>query len=80
MQKILLASDGTQFSDAAFDFARQLNNLQPILLTGVFMPQVSYASLWSYTNALGGPAVVPLLETEENETIRKNIRHFENLC
>ncbi|MBD0284636.1 MAG: hypothetical protein ICV79_04340 [Flavisolibacter sp.] len=80
MQKILLASDGTQFSDAAFDFARQLNELQPILLTGVFMPQVSYASLWSYTNALGGLAVVPLIEADEKDTIRKNIRHFENLC
>ena len=40
MKKILLAFDGVQFSKSAFDFARQLNDLHPILLTGVFNPSV----------------------------------------
>ena len=80
MKKIILASDGTEFSEAAFDFAQQLNELEPILLTGIFIPQLSYASLWSYTNALGGPAVLPLIDQDENEAIQKNILHFENLC
>ena len=39
MKKILIAFDGTHFSDGAFEFARRVNELQPILLTGVFLPQ-----------------------------------------
>jgi nucleotide-binding universal stress UspA family protein len=80
MKKIILVCDGMQFPEGAFRFARQLNELQPILLTGVFMPQVSFAHLWSYTHALGGPAVMPLIDTGDDATIKKTIRHFENLC
>lgn len=80
MKKIILVCDGMQFPEGAFEAARWLNKLQPVLLTGVFMPQVSFASLWSYTHALGGPAIVPMIDTDENETIRENIRHFENGC
>jgi nucleotide-binding universal stress UspA family protein len=80
MKKILFVSDGMQFSEGAFEFARQLNEREPILLTGVFMPQISYANLWSYTHALGGPAVVPFVDTGDAETIQKTIRHFETQC
>ena len=49
MKKIILISDGRNFSDAAFEFAKRLNELQPILLTGIFLPQTDYATLWNYT-------------------------------
>ena len=39
MKKIILAFEGTHFSEGAFEFARKLNELRPILLTGVFLPQ-----------------------------------------
>ncbi|HUQ96858.1 MAG TPA: hypothetical protein VM010_04270 [Chitinophagaceae bacterium] len=80
MKKVLYVCDGMSFSETAFDFACRLNEQQPILLTGLFMPQISYANLWSYTNALGGPAVLPLIDTGDNETIQKTIRHFEDRC
>jgi hypothetical protein len=80
MKKILLVCDGMQFSEGAFHFAKELNRLQPLMLIGVFMPQVSYAHLWSYTNALGGPAVLPLTDASEKEVVQKNINHFETLC
>lgn len=80
MKKILIAFDGTQFSEGAFEFARRLNELQPILLVGAFIPQVSYANLWSYAGAMAGPSFVPLLEAEDNETVQKNIARFEHLC
>src|SRR4051812_3681188 len=80
MKKILIAFDGTQFSEGAFEFARQLNELQPILLTGVFLPQVSYANLWSYAGAMAGPVYVPLIEEEEGPLLQENMERFHSLC
>jgi hypothetical protein len=80
MKKILLAFDGVQFSTGAFEFARQLNNLQPVYLTGVFIPQLSYANLWNYTDGMAGPTYIPILEKEQPDTLEKNIKMFENLC
>lgn len=80
MKKILIAFDGTQFSEGAFEFARRLNELHPILLVGAFIPQVSYANLWSYAGAMAGPSFVPLLEVEDTEMVQRNIARFEHLC
>lgn len=80
MKKILVAFDGTQFSEGAFEFGRRLNELEPILLVGAFIPQVSYANLWSYAGAMAGPSFVPLMETEDNQQVQANIDRFEALC
>jgi nucleotide-binding universal stress UspA family protein len=79
MKKILLAFEGTHFSDGAFEFARRLNELRPILLTGVFLPQTELANLWSYVDPVGVP-FVPTIETEEGEIVYQNIARFERLC
>jgi hypothetical protein len=80
MKKILLAFDGTHFSEGAFNFVRSLNELSPILLTGVFLPQVDYANLWSYSTGTGGPLFIPLLEDEDVMEIEKNINRFASQC
>lgn len=80
MKKILLAFDGAHFSEGAFEFARKLNELSPILLTGIFLPLFDYSSLWSYSAAAGGGMVIPLLEEEDVATIEKNIDRFKVLC
>jgi nucleotide-binding universal stress UspA family protein len=81
MKKILLAFDGSNFSEGAFEFARKLNDIEPVLVTGVFMPQVDYANLWSYASAAGsGAGFIPLLEEEDTDIVQKNIFHFEDLC
>jgi hypothetical protein len=81
MKKVILAVDGTQFSTAAFDFIEQLNVKEPLLVAGIFVPQLDYASLWSYAAAAGSNAVyVPLLEDEDSEDVRKNIAAFEQQC
>ena len=80
MRKILLAFDGVQFSEAAFDFARQLNENTPVLLTGVFLPKVSYANLWSYADGVGAPMFVPPMEDSDDEKTELNIEKFELLC
>ena len=83
MKKILLAFDGSNFSEGAFEFARRLNDTEPVLVTGVFMPQVDYANLWSYaaaSNAGVGLAYIPLIEEGDADLVKKNIEHFEELC
>ena len=80
MKKILLAFDGTNFSEGAFEFARSLNEMQPVLITAAFMPQVDYANLWSYSVGVAGGMVIPLLENEDSSLVKKNITHFERLC
>ena len=80
MKKILLAFDGLHFSEGAFEFARQLNDLNPILLVGAFVPQLSYANLWSYANGAAGSMYIPTLEEEDSAGVKKNISRFEELC
>lgn len=79
MKKILLAFDGTRFSDGAFNFARRMNAREPILLTGVFLPQVEYANLWSY-GASAGSVFIPLVRTEASGKVQENVERFERLC
>src|SRR5687767_9933773 len=80
MKKILLAFDGTHFSEGAFNFVRRLNELSPILLTGIFLPQVDYANLWSYSAGTSGPLFIPLLEDEDVMEVEQNINRFASLC
>jgi len=79
MKKIILAFDGTHFSEGAFEFARRLNEISPILLTGVFLPQTELANLWSYAD--GAPGIsIPLVEPAEAVMTEENIKRFEKLC
>ncbi|HEY0678488.1 MAG TPA: universal stress protein [Chitinophagaceae bacterium] len=80
MKKVLVVFEGTHFSSGAFNYAMHLNSLQPILLTGVFLPQVDYANLWSYGSGGSGPMFVPLMESVDSAIIQKNIETFSNLC
>jgi nucleotide-binding universal stress UspA family protein len=83
MKKIILAFDGTHFSEGAFEFARRLNELQPLLLTGVFLPQAELANMWSYASYAGGVAgnaFIPLVEEADAEIVKRNIERFEKLC
>ena len=80
MKKILLVFDGINFSEGAFEFARRLNEINPILVAGVFVPQVDFANLWSYAAASSGAVTIPLIEDEESKEIEKNIRRFKQLC
>jgi nucleotide-binding universal stress UspA family protein len=79
MQKVVIAFDGSNFSEGAFRFARQMNKMQPIILTGVFLPQTEYANLWSYATAVT-PVFVPLVEGDESDLIQQNIALFQQRC
>lgn len=79
MKKILIATDGPNFSEAAFEFARVLNEQQPILLTGVFIPQPSFATLWANSDITGGMLNAPDIEDSEQE-IEQSVQLFEQKC
>lgn len=80
MKKVLIAFDGTHFSEGAFEFARGMNELNPVLLTGVFLPKVNYANLWSYAEGMNGPIFIPFVEGETEVEVEKSINRFESLC
>jgi nucleotide-binding universal stress UspA family protein len=80
MKKILLAFDGAHFSEGAFEFARKMNELSPILLTGVFMPLIDYAGLWSYSAAAVSGMVVPMINEDDAANIEDNVSRFSTLC
>ena len=81
MKKILLAFDGKNFSKGALDFARVLNEKNPILVIGAFLPQVNYANLFSNSGGgMVGSFAVPVLEGEASEAVQKSIEHFESYC
>jgi hypothetical protein len=79
MKKIIIAFNGAHFSPEAFDFACKLNELDSVLLTGVFMTEASYTNLWSYTAGMAGPSYIPLVE-EVPDVIETSIAQFEELC
>ena len=79
MKKILLAFDGDNFSEGAFEFASSLNRKERILLTGVFISRVDARNLWAYSVGIP-PAVVPVLEEEEVTVEAENIEQFKNSC
>lgn len=81
MKKIVILFDGQNFSRAAFDFAARLNEQNPVLLTGVFLPSVDYTRMVYY---LGGVDSGMLnAETEilaDEEATEAYTAVFKDLC
>ena len=81
MKKILLAFDGSHYSEGALEFARQLNYINPVYLAGIFLPQVNYSALWSHSGGgKAGDVFVPLMEDEDAAAVQENIRRFKEYC
>lgn len=81
MKKVLIVFDGTHFPGASFNFAASLNSMQPILLTGVFLPQTDISSLWSHGGGGGtGGSFIPLMESVDAEVVQRNVETFSKLC
>jgi hypothetical protein len=78
MKKMLLALDGNNFSEGAFEFACSLSKKGELLLTGVFLSQIEAKNLWAYAVGVP-PMVVPILE-EDTVVVGESIERFKNLC
>jgi nucleotide-binding universal stress UspA family protein len=80
MRKIILACDGPHFSEKAFDFVRQMNEEECVLVTGVFLASAAKNTLWNYASGLTGPLLVPVAEEFEHPEVADSIHHFVDLC
>ena len=81
MNKIIIPFVGENFPNGAFEFACTLNQLDKILLTGLFLPQVNYSNLWSFSGGgMTGPVYVPLVEDADVEVMVHNVVRFKNKC
>ncbi|MDR3680032.1 MAG: hypothetical protein P4L41_08710 [Flavipsychrobacter sp.] len=80
MKKVLIAFDGKHFSEGAFKFVCKLNEQQPILLTGVFLPVVDYAELLYSLGGLSGPLYFQDVSYDDTGIVQENIDHFTSLC
>ncbi|MBY0479631.1 MAG: universal stress protein [Chitinophagaceae bacterium] len=80
MKKILLAFDGSHFSSGAFEFARQLHELEPVLVTGAFLPQAQTTNAWSYADGMTAPMFIPLADSMDDERLKASVEKFETLC
>ncbi len=81
MKKIVILFDGQNFSRAAFDFAARLNEQNPVLLAGVFLPSVDYTKMVYYLGGIDGAMLNAEMEIEADEkAMEANIAVFKELC
>ena len=80
MKKVIVVFDGHHFSEGAFEFVRQLNEKERILVTGLFLPVIDYAELLYSLGGLTGPAYYSDFAFEDTGLVQKNISHFKELC
>ncbi|WP_336518413.1 hypothetical protein [Pollutibacter soli] len=81
MKKIIVAFDGANYPETALQFLVELNNKNPILAVGAFMPQTTLSTLWIETGgSANGPDFIPYVAEDVGDIIRTNVRHFENFC
>lgn len=73
MKKILLILYGKDFPRNAFNFIANLNEQNPVVLTGFFLPHIVDIPNWA---AYSAESIGPLDDTIQ----RDNVRAFEELC
>ena len=81
MNKILLLSDADELADGAFEFARMLNEQEPILLVGVFLPKVDYwNTVLYYSFGAASPWLYYTPGMEEALVSDEGPKKFRELC
>jgi hypothetical protein len=77
MKKVLAVFDGSNFSEAAFNFILRYPNEKNLLLVGVFLSSIDYETLFGYHLELGGYVTTAV---DDYETIALNMQRFKTLC
>ena len=80
MKKIVIPFDGGHFSKGAFSFVSSLHEMKPVLLTGIFLPEVDYARFFFFPTAFAAPAYIPGIEDFEEEKVDTNVEQFAQAC
>jgi len=79
MKKLLLPFEGSNYPKETLEFAHRLNELSPILLTGIFVPEIDYANLWNIAGGAATGVYIPQIERED-EAIEENKALLEAYC
>ena len=80
MKKIIIAFDGSHFSEGAMQMAEWLNEGQTLLMAGVFLSPVDYREVIGYSGAgMSGAVVLPEWGSDD-APIRENMARFEERC
>jgi len=79
MKKIIFACDGKNFPAGAFEFIKDLNLSEPVLLTGAFLHSLNFEEFLPGVFAMYGGAVLEFMD-EEKQELKAMIRHFEDQC
>ncbi len=81
MNKITIAIDGAHYPTSALEYVKGLNDLNPVLLTGVFLPLVDYSQLWSYSaGGIAGPLFIPVVAKDDIHLVEQNVARFKSFC
>src|SRR5436190_2526152 len=80
MKKIIIPFDGDHFSKGAFSFVKNLNEINPVLLTGVFLPAIDYARFLFVPAAFVAPEYVPVMQNFEEPDVTGNVDVFAREC
>ncbi len=79
MKKIILAADGKNFPVGAFEFIKELNQSEGLLLTGAFLHAINFEEFLPGVFANYPGPVIDFIE-EEKLLVKKQVQHFEELC
>jgi len=79
MKKIIFACDGKNFPKGAFEFVKEMQQTDPVFLTGAFLYPVNFEEFLPNVFAVYAGPVVEFVEEEKAE-VKKSIRHFEEQC
>ncbi len=82
MKKILLAVAENRLPEAAFEFIRQLNEINPVQVTGIFLREIFYTPdpAASYYGMVGMPENSPGTEVIVQQKFEKRFNWFEKAC
>ncbi|MBX7107556.1 MAG: universal stress protein [Chitinophagales bacterium] len=83
MKKILVAFDGTVFSEGALQYAFHLSANESAMITGVFIEDLSYvgyATLFGEDYFTFNPALLEKMEHEDDHKLEASIAKFEGIC
>ena len=80
MKKIIVAFDGSHFSEGTFRFLVNINSKEQILATGIFLPQAEFAELLYSFGGLTAPVYYQNFSPDDTLLVQKNIDIFKTRC
>lgn len=80
MKKVLVAFAGNRYSQSAFDFIKALNRAQPLLATGLFLPEYDLSRIWVFSDPVSGQSYIPDIDTVRDGRKVNPRKKFEDFC